>query len=340
MTFVTGLTLLDRRIYVMTDVDLFLGLASGTARRWIDGYQRAGRTYPPVIRPERTDDESVSWGEFVETRLLANYRAKGLSLQRLRPAVQQLRVEFRSPYPLAIAQPFVDVQGRELVRQIQEDTGLDAALRFVVIRSGQLVLAAPTQDFTDHAVFAADGAIEALRTDVDTPDVRIDPLRQTGQPVVRSVPTAVLAEAFRRRKRARSRQTARAGAPRCRLSGSVDATQSDHCPGPSPYHVPVRLNSDRVCTLVIIGVRADGKQGWSSWPMALRVHAVACARHLQGTQRSAGKVTTGTAAIGLRPPRRPVSVARALREPAPPDARRCAQCRGGSVGGRRHRWPR
>ena len=97
MTFVTGLTLLDRRIYVMTDVDLFLGLASGTARRWIDGYQRAGRTYPPVIRPERTDDESVSWGEFVETRLLANYRAKGLSLQRLRPAVQQLRVEFRSP---------------------------------------------------------------------------------------------------------------------------------------------------------------------------------------------------------------------------------------------------
>ena len=31
----------------------------------------------------------------------------------------------------------------------------------------------------------------------DMSDVRIDPLRQTGQPVVRSVPTAVLAEGFR-----------------------------------------------------------------------------------------------------------------------------------------------
>jgi len=39
--------------------------------------------------------------------------------------------------------------------------------------------------------------VSGLRTEADTPDVRIDPLRQTGQPVVRSVPTAVLAEGFR-----------------------------------------------------------------------------------------------------------------------------------------------
>jgi uncharacterized protein (DUF433 family) len=191
-------SVLDRRVYVMSDVDRYLGLPGGTARRWIDGYSRGGRVYPPVIREDRSDDETVSWGEFVETRLLAGYRARGVSLQRLRPAVLLLRREFGTPYPLATAQLYLDVAGRELVMQVQDQTGLDRPLWLVVVRSGQLVLADPAQQFLDRAEFAGDGrTVTGLRTEVDTPDVRIDPLRQTGQPVVRSVPTAVLAEGFR-----------------------------------------------------------------------------------------------------------------------------------------------
>lgn len=189
---------LERRIYAMSDVDLYLGLPTGTARRWIDGYQRGSEAYPPVIRPERSGMESVTWGEFVETSLLAEYRSRGVSLQRLRPAVQQLRKEFATPYPLASAAPYLDVAGRELVRQVQDATGVDRALHLVVVRSGQLVLAEPAQAFADRAEFAGRGrTVSGLRTETDTPDVRIDPLRQTGQPVVRSVPTAVLAEGFR-----------------------------------------------------------------------------------------------------------------------------------------------
>lgn len=191
-------TLLDRIIYSMSDVDLYLGLHPGTARRWIDGYQSRGRSYPPVIRPERTDDDSVSWGEFVETRLLANYRSRGVSLQRLRPAVQKLRQEFATPYPLAFAGPYLDVDGRELVRRVQVETETARELQIVVVRNDQLVLAGPARDFAEQAVFGTGTRqVEAFRTAQDTPDVRIDPLRQTGQPVVRSVPTSVLAEAFR-----------------------------------------------------------------------------------------------------------------------------------------------
>jgi uncharacterized protein (DUF433 family) len=189
---------LDRRVYVMSDVDLYLGLPSGTARRWIEGYSRGGRTYPPVIREDRSGEETVAWGEFVETRLLAGYRARGVSLQRLRPAVQLLRREFGTPYPLATAQPFLDVAGRELVMRVQDQTGIDRLLWLVVVRSGQLVLADPAQQFADRAEFTGRGrVVSGLRTEADTADVRIDPLRQTGQPVVRSVPTAVLAEGFR-----------------------------------------------------------------------------------------------------------------------------------------------
>lgn len=190
--------MLERRVYVMSDVDLFLGLPSGTARRWIDGYSRGGRTYEPVIREDSSGDETVAWGEFVETRLLAGYRARGVSLQRLRPAVQLLRRELGTPYPLATAQPYLDVAGRELIMRVQDQTGIERPLWLVVVRSGQLVLADPAQEFADRAEFTGrDRIVSGLRTEADTPDVRIDPLRQTGQPVVRSVPTAVLAEGFR-----------------------------------------------------------------------------------------------------------------------------------------------
>jgi hypothetical protein len=86
--------LLDRRVYALADVDRLLTLPAGTARRWIDGYDRAGVHYGPVIRAERTRDESVTWGEFVEARLLAEFRSRGASMQRLRPAVIALRAEF------------------------------------------------------------------------------------------------------------------------------------------------------------------------------------------------------------------------------------------------------
>jgi hypothetical protein len=115
-------SLLDRRIYSLSDVDRLLVLPPGTARRWIDGYDRGGVHYPPVVRAERTRDEDVSWGEFVETRLLAEFRARGASMHRLRPAVVRLREEFGA-YPLAHARPFLDVEGRELVHHVQREVG-------------------------------------------------------------------------------------------------------------------------------------------------------------------------------------------------------------------------
>ena len=73
--------LMERPVYGLSQVDQLLALSPGTARRWIDGYVRQGRTYAPVIRPEATGAEIVTWGEFVEARLLAEYRDRGLSLQ-------------------------------------------------------------------------------------------------------------------------------------------------------------------------------------------------------------------------------------------------------------------
>lgn len=188
-------SLLDRAIYAYADVDRLVGLRPGTARRWLEGYERAGKFYEPVLRPERSGSESVTWGEMVEARLLAEFRSREVPVQRLRPAVVELRKEF-GPYPLAHARPFLDVDGRELVRVVQEQVGLERQLQLVVVRNGQLVLAATAERFSS-AVEYVDGVVSRLRPDARTPDVLMDPRRSFGQPAVRSVRTSALAEDFR-----------------------------------------------------------------------------------------------------------------------------------------------
>jgi len=54
-------SLLDRHVYALSDVDRLLVVLSGnTVRRCIDGYDRSGVHYPPVVRVERTRDEAVT----------------------------------------------------------------------------------------------------------------------------------------------------------------------------------------------------------------------------------------------------------------------------------------
>jgi uncharacterized protein (DUF433 family) len=187
--------LLDRAIYSYADVDRLVGLHAGTARRWLEGYEREGRFYDPVLRPGRTGGDEVTWGEMVEARMLAEFRSRAVPVQRLRPAIVELRSEF-GPYPLAQARPFLDVEGRELVRVVQEQVGLERQLQLVVVRNGQLVLADSTERFST-AVEYIDNVVGLLKPSPRTPAVVMDPDRSFGQPVVRNVRTESLAEDFR-----------------------------------------------------------------------------------------------------------------------------------------------
>ena len=79
--------LLARPTYGMAQVDWILRLRPGTTARWIDGYRRGGKDYPPIVRLASTGDERVTWGEFAEARLLSEFRDAGVPIVRLRPAV-------------------------------------------------------------------------------------------------------------------------------------------------------------------------------------------------------------------------------------------------------------
>ena len=188
-------SLLDRAIYSYADVDRLVGVRSGTARRWLEGYERLGRFYDPVLRVEPSGSDSVTWGEMIEARLLAEFRDRGVPVQRMRPAILRLREEF-GPYPLAHAGPFLDVAGRELVQVVQEQVGLERAFSLVVVRDGQYLLTDAAERF--RSAIDYDGLVaRRLRPDPRTPGVIMDPLRAFGQPAVRNVRTDALAEDFR-----------------------------------------------------------------------------------------------------------------------------------------------
>ena len=179
--------LLDRAIYSYSDVDRIVGLHAGTGKRWLEGYTRDAKFYEPILREEPTGSDSVTWGEMVEARLLAEYRSRAVPVQRLRPAIVALRSEF-GRYPLAHARPFLEVEGRELVRAVQDEVGLERELQLVVVRNGQVVLSQPAEQFRSVVTYT-DDVVAHMTPDSRTPAVLMDPHRAFGQPAIHGVKT-------------------------------------------------------------------------------------------------------------------------------------------------------
>lgn len=187
-------SLLHRPVYGTVEAAGLLGLRTDRVRAWLDGYERHGVRYPPVIRVEPSGDDIVTWGEFVELGYLREYRRKGVPLQRLRPVIDELRLEYATPYPLATAQPYV--YGKELVLELQERSGIPASIA-IVIRSGQtLALSDEARRFFHKVEFEPPerGDVRRLRPAGRASPVVIDPLVRFGRPSVEGVATERLWE--------------------------------------------------------------------------------------------------------------------------------------------------
>lgn len=199
----TAVNLLDRPVYTFAQVDNLLGLGTTTAQRWIDGYTRRGTTYPPVIRPRTTGRLVATWGEFVECRFLAEYRDAGVPLVNMRPVVEKLRAQLDTPYPLASARLWLRPEGREIVAEVQEQLGEELEPSLYVVRTDDVMLPAQwtpsVMRFQDSIQWSEqpDQLPVAIWPEPSDKQVVIDPLRSFGDPVVRGVQTARLAELAR-----------------------------------------------------------------------------------------------------------------------------------------------
>ena len=193
-----GVSVLGRPLYSVSEAARLLEIPGQKLRRWLDGFTTRGQFYPPVIRPQQTGSDEVSWAEFVEAGFLREYRVRQVSLQKLRPVVEEMRRAFGVPYPLAHFKPLVDHSKQELVLGFQEETGLDAEL-YLVRRgrnSWQVMWAEPVRAFLEKVEFDPEGVAERMRPLGKDSPVVIDPNVSFGVPQVGGIRTEILAEAY------------------------------------------------------------------------------------------------------------------------------------------------
>lgn len=198
-----AVAVLERPQYSVAEAAHLLRLRPDKVRRWLEGYNRAGKFYEPVIRPESTGSDAVTWGEFIELGYLREFRGARVSLQTLRPFIMMLREEFGVPYPLAHEDTFLGGR-RDVVLRIQRSAALDESLFMVIARRGrgQLVipsteppLSEPVHHFLRRVEFDGHVARRWLPFGEQS-CVVVDPEQTFGIPTIRGIRTEILADAF------------------------------------------------------------------------------------------------------------------------------------------------
>lgn len=196
------ISLLNRPVYTYPQVDRLLGLTSGTARRWINGYRHGRRTYEPIIRPESRNTTWVAWGEYVEAMLLANWRdLDRLPIPKLRRLAEYLRRETGEEFPLATYSTLMRPEGRTVVWHAQQFADLPEDLA-VEVGTGQIVWTPVVGRLVEAADFSPDTTqdgrhmVSELTADEDFPLIKLDVRRRGGQPVIqgRNVRASTIAE--------------------------------------------------------------------------------------------------------------------------------------------------
>lgn len=204
----SGPALLHVPLYSMSEAAELLEIPTATLSRWLRGTKRLA----PVIQGSEEHPDAVTWGQFVEARLLRGYRGL-MSLQRLRRMLDRIRQKYKVPYPLAHYRPWVDEATKELVFDAQKTIDLPGE-EFVVRSWGgppriswqevevenihwQLQWAWPIKDFLSSIEFdeEADVAVKLYPFGREA-HVVIDPEVSFGVPHVGGFRTEALAEAY------------------------------------------------------------------------------------------------------------------------------------------------
>ena len=170
-----------------------LGVAQSTLNYWLEGGERRGKIYRPVIRAEpRGSRAAVTWGEFVEAGLLREYRRRSVPMLELRTFIDMIRDEYGVPYPLADQRPYVG--GKRLLVEAQAEAGLKAEFALIAAVGSQLVLTPTAQAFYERVTWEDDTAAAWRPHDDRLSPVRMNPRIRFGLPAVAGIRTEILRE--------------------------------------------------------------------------------------------------------------------------------------------------
>jgi uncharacterized protein (DUF433 family) len=175
-----------REYYSRADVGRLLDVPVSTVGHWIRGYRYpAGdrvRFADPLIVPPG-GGRWLSFANLIEAHTLAAFRASGVTMQKIRPALSHLARELGVDHPLASRHLLTD--GAELFfRYIRTENQNELVVLLNVSRGGQVVFDEVVERYLRRVDWAADDYAERLWPAGRDEGVVIDPRRGFGQPII------------------------------------------------------------------------------------------------------------------------------------------------------------
>ena len=160
------LSVLEREMFSEAEAARLLRVPQSTLHYWLDGGEYRRKIYKPVIRLHPRGDRP-SRGPSSSRPASCGSTAVPIGWMANWTFIDLLREQLGVPYPLAHRKPFVS-EGRQLVLQAQDDSGLDADYCLVAVIRGQLILTPPAEAFVERVTWRGTWPLAGGRTMIPT----------------------------------------------------------------------------------------------------------------------------------------------------------------------------
>lgn len=174
-------------LYTVAEAAAYLRVPRTTLETWAHGYMRrrrsGGTTKAEAIItaiPAGRREPEIPFIGLAEGMVLAAFRASGVPMQRIRPAVQALKTELGLDHALGSKRLYTD--GAEILYDYATKEDEEELRGLTIVRTRQRVFAPVIQDYLRRITYARDGWAQRLRLPVSK-SVIVDPNRAFGQPI-------------------------------------------------------------------------------------------------------------------------------------------------------------
>ncbi len=181
-------------LYTLTEAARIVSVPVSTLTTWARGYVRRFPDRPDVtgdsivtyFEPEGPRRPSIPFVGLTEATVLAAIRRSGVPMQRIRPSLLALEATLGLEHALASQSLYTD--GAEILYDYGEahadHADGQAALRLVVVRSGQWVFTEAIQEYLKRIEYGSDGYAQLIHAPAyEEAEVVVDPKRSFGAPI-------------------------------------------------------------------------------------------------------------------------------------------------------------
>lgn len=189
-----GIDRFSAALYTVPEAARYLDVPTSTLNSWAHGYENRPQGRPAVkgapilstVARRAARMPVIPFIGLAEGAVLTAIRRSGVSMQRIRPALEQLDGQIGLSHALASRRLYTD--GAEVLFDYAESTdtpGLARAAReLVVVRNGQLVFNDVVDAYLQRLEFDEQGYVRLIRLPAyQVAEVVVDPERGFGQPI-------------------------------------------------------------------------------------------------------------------------------------------------------------